>query len=226
MPWLSKYYQIFGTAGQRTAFSMRTNTANFDTENMSHISLNTWQNKNPARMTENWSILPHRPEVFFSMLPQVFLLFHEAAKQQRLSPDNSRFSGWHRRHGEQSRLGRRTLSIFHPVSWHLEFHRDVIPSLAVNLLCEQVLCQYICRLGKLRKGSSLRGVHAVWWLWEIPASYELSMDFHTCFYADSISCVTPWLTDFATVPVCERWGTRTGGRQVSESTTLPAKYHL
>lgn len=45
-------------------------------------------------MTENWDVLPHHPEVLFSMLPQVFLLFHEAAKQQNLSTDNSRFSGW------------------------------------------------------------------------------------------------------------------------------------
>lgn len=40
MPWLSKYYQeIFGTAGQRTAFSMRTNTVQILIRKTCHIFL-------------------------------------------------------------------------------------------------------------------------------------------------------------------------------------------
>lgn len=175
-------------------------------------------------MTENWSILPHCPGVFFSMLPQVFLLFHEAAKQQSLSPDSSRFSGWWGGVENSPGLGEEHWES-HPVSWSLEFHRDLIPFLAVHLLCEQVLGQYIYGLKKFRKGSSLQGVHEMCWFWEITAGLWAVRGLHV-FNAHSISCVTPWLTDFATVLVCERWGMRTGGRQVSESTTVPVKSQL
>lgn len=114
----------------RATFSMRANTANSDMENMAHISLCTWQNKIPGRMTENWSILTHCPEVFFSMLPQVFLLFNDAVTQQSV-PWQQQVSWMVRRCGEQSWFGRRTLWIFHPGSWGFGFHRDVIPSLSI-----------------------------------------------------------------------------------------------
>lgn len=129
-------------------------------ENMAHSSLSPWQSKIPARMTENWSILPHHPEVFFSMLPQVFLLFHEAAKQQSLSPDSSRFSGWWEGMGEE----------------HCESSTQFLGALnstGMGFLPSQLICSVSRSFRKLRKSSSLRGVHEMWWLWEITAARGL-----------------------------------------------------
>lgn len=119
-------------------------------------------------MTENWDVLPHHPEVLFSMLPQVFLLFHEAAKQQNLSTDNSRFSGWSGGMENSSGLGEEHCESSTQSLGALN-STGMIPSLTVHLLCEQVLCQYIYGLKKLRKGSSISDVHGIW-LWEITAS--------------------------------------------------------
>lgn len=179
-------------------------------------------------MTEIWSILPHRPEVFFSMLPQVFLLFHEAAKQQNLSPDNSRFSGWWG--GIENSPGLRedycdsstqflgalnsTGMWFLPLQLICSVSRSFVNTSVDLQSLERVLLLEVsmkCGCGKSQ-----------------PVC-ELSMDFHTCCYVDSISCVSPWLTDFAAILACESWGMGTGGEgmfQKAPHCLLNTSFHL
>lgn len=124
----------------------------------------------------------------------------------------------------KSWFGRGTLWIVHPVSWSFEFHRDVIPSFTVSLLCEQVFCQYIMDLESLERVLLLEVPMKCGGCGKSQPVCELSFDFQRCFYADPISCVSPWLTGFAAVLVCESWGMGQEGK--APHCLLDTTFHL